>query len=95
MHVSVPRYNRWLNRKTGCSMDTPERPEPGTDPTFKLFVTMFKDEVKVFRDVSGRSLHKRGYRGRIHRAALNEAAAAGILMLAGWPAIAERGARCY
>ena len=79
-----------------CRTEKPPRVEPGTgDPTFKLFVTMFKDEVKVFRDVSGTSLHKRGYRGRIHKAALNEAAAAGILLLAGWPAIAERGARLH
>ena len=27
----------------------------------------------------------RGYRGPLHRAGLNEAAAAGILTLAGWP----------
>ena len=27
----------------------------------------------------------RGYRGPVHRAGLNEAAAAGILTLAGWP----------
>jgi 23S rRNA G2445 N2-methylase RlmL len=53
---------------------------------------MFKDEVKVYRDVSGASLHRRGYRGRIHKSALNEAAAAGILHLAGWPALAEQGA---
>jgi hypothetical protein len=57
-----------------------------------LFVTMFKDEVKVYRDVSGRSLHKRGYRGRIHKGSLNEAAAAGMLHVAGWPALAEAGA---
>ena len=82
-----------VDHSHACRTEKPPRVEPGTgDPTFKLFVTMFKDEVKVFRDVSGTSLHKRGYRGRIHKAALNEAAAAGILLLAGWPAIAERGA---
>lgn len=56
-------------------------------------MTMFQDEVKVYRDVSGTSLHRRGYRagGAIHKAALNEAAAAGVLYLAGWPEAAEQG----
>lgn len=35
--------------------------------------------------MSGASLHQRGYRAAMHRASLNEAAAAGILGLAGWP----------
>lgn len=52
---------------------------------------MFQDEVKVYRDVSGRSMHRRGYRGVVHRAALNESAAAGVLLMAGWPAIAAQG----
>lgn len=34
--------------------------------------------------MSGDSLHRRGYRAAMHRASLNEAAAAGILSLAGW-----------
>lgn len=41
--------------------------------------------VTLFRDMSGASLHRRGYRGAMHAAALNEAAAAGVLALAGWP----------
>lgn len=43
-----------------------------------------------YRDMSGESLHHRGYRAAMHRASLNEAAAAGILQLAGWPAVAEQ-----
>ena len=31
------------------------------------------------------SLHRRGYRSAMHRASLNEAAAAGLLRVAGWP----------
>ena len=38
----------------------------------------------LYRDLSGASLHRRGYRSVMHRASLNEAAAAGILRLAGW-----------
>jgi len=49
--------------------------------------------VTIFRDMSGASLHRRGYRGAMHAAALNEAAAAGVLSLAGWPALCrEEGA---
>ena len=42
-----------------------------------------------YRDMSGESLHHRGYRSAMHRASLNEAAAAGILLLSGWPAVAK------
>ena len=39
----------------------------------------------MYRDMSGESLHRRGYRdAAIHRAALNESAAAGVLSLAGY-----------
>ena len=34
---------------------------------------------------------RRGYREAMHRAPLNEAAAAGILTLAGWPALCKQG----
>lgn len=44
-----------------------------------------RDTVSIYRDVGGGSLHRRGYRrGPIHRAALNEAAAAAMLRVAGW-----------
>ena len=48
-----------------------------------------QDEILFYRDMSGESLHHRGYRSAMHRASLNEAAAAGILLLAGWPSAAE------
>ena len=41
-------------------------------------------DVTILLDVAGFSLHQRGYRTREHRAPLNEALAAGILMLSGW-----------
>jgi hypothetical protein len=49
-----------------------------------------QDEMLFYRDMSGESLHHRGYRTAMHRASLNEAAAAGILLLSGWPAVAEQ-----
>jgi 23S rRNA G2445 N2-methylase RlmL len=50
-----------------------------------LFLSLYRDEATLYRDMSGESLHRRGYRdAAIHRAALNESAAAGLLALAGW-----------
>jgi hypothetical protein len=61
----------------------------------RLFILCFhlhdlQDEMLFYRDMSGESLHHRGYRSAMHRASLNEAAAAGILLLAGWPAVAKQ-----
>lgn len=56
-----------------------------------LYVTAWQDYLTVYRDMSGQSLHRRGYRSVMHRASLNEAAAAGCLLLAGWPDAAMTG----
>ena len=56
-----------------------------------LFVSCFKDTFSVFRDMSGDSLHRRGYRDAMHKSPLNEAAAAGILLMAGWKDISGPG----
>ena len=56
-----------------------------------LYVTAWQDYLTVYRDMSGQSLHRRGYRSVMHRASLNEAAAAGCLLLAGWPEAAWAG----
>ena len=54
-------------------------------------MTLYKDRATLYRDTSGDSLHRRGYRANlsVHRAALNEAAAAGLLYIAGWPEALE------
>lgn len=44
----------------------------------------YQDRLAIYRDMSGASLHRRGYRQAMHRASLNEAAAGGILRMAGW-----------
>mgnify|MGYP000990443155 CR=1 FL=1 len=41
-------------------------------------------QVKIYIDSSGIPLFKRGYRTKIHKAALNEALAAGLVMLSNW-----------
>ena len=60
-----------------------------------LYVTAWQDYLTVYRDMSGESLHRRGYRTMMHRASLNEAAAAGCLLLAGWPEAANSGKLHY
>ncbi len=49
-------------------------------------------QVTVSIDLSGESLHRRGYRGAAGEAPLKENVAAGILLRAGWPQFADEGA---
>ena len=76
-----------------CRRPRPAPPEPGQAAEVPLYVTAWQDYLTVYRDMSGESLHRRGYRSVMHRASLNEAAAAGCLLLAGWPEAALSGQR--
>ena len=59
-----------------------------------MFLSLYRDEATLYRDMSGESLHRRGYRdAAIHRAALNESAAAGVLALAGWADACDKARR--
>jgi 23S rRNA (guanine2445-N2)-methyltransferase / 23S rRNA (guanine2069-N7)-methyltransferase len=49
-------------------------------------------ELSVSIDLSGESLHRRGYRGAAGEAPLKENVAAGVLLRAGWPELAQSGA---
>ena len=64
----------------------PVKPKSYADADIPLIIHIYDDMMYVYRDLSGQSLHKRGYRGteKVHRAQLNECAAAGILIMAGW-----------
>lgn len=53
------------------------------------------DRVQVAIDLGNGSLHKRGYRQQVGEAPLKETVAAGILLRAGWPAIAEQGGALF
>lgn len=55
-----------------------------TDPDLYLNVHIAGDIVTLSLDSSGESLHKRGYRVANTQAPINEALAAGMLLLAGW-----------
>ncbi len=54
------------------------------NPDLPINVHVSDLDVTILLDVSGFSLHQRGYRTSEHKAPLNEALAAGILMLSGW-----------
>ena len=61
------------------------RPNVDVDnPDLPLFVYVHRDQAIFYRDMSGVTLHKRGYRDVMHKSSLNESIAAGILILADW-----------
>ncbi|MBL1274549.1 MAG: bifunctional 23S rRNA (guanine(2069)-N(7))-methyltransferase RlmK/23S rRNA (guanine(2445)-N(2))-methyltransferase RlmL [Ectothiorhodospiraceae bacterium] len=72
--------------------DTGERPSVDRDcPDVRINVFLYKDQATVNIDLSGDSLHRRGYRLGGGGAPLKENLAAGILMRANWPTIAQAG----
>jgi putative N6-adenine-specific DNA methylase len=54
------------------------------DPDVTLFVHLARDRATVYVDVSGGSLHRRGWRARAGEAPLKESLAAAMLRLSGW-----------
>jgi putative N6-adenine-specific DNA methylase len=53
-------------------------------PLVGLNLHIYKDEAVLSLESSGESLHKRGYRPILTRAPLNEALAAGLVLMTGW-----------
>ncbi|MDH3514954.1 MAG: bifunctional 23S rRNA (guanine(2069)-N(7))-methyltransferase RlmK/23S rRNA (guanine(2445)-N(2))-methyltransferase RlmL, partial [Gammaproteobacteria bacterium] len=58
-------------------------------PDIRVNVYLLRDQATVSLDLSGESLHRRGYRTQTVQAPLKENLAAAILLRAGWPAIAK------
>ena len=64
---------------------TGKRPNVNTEnPGLRVNLHVGNDHVTISLDSSGESLHKRGYRVANTEAPINEALAAGMLLLAGW-----------
>ncbi len=61
------------------------------DPDLLVNVRLSKNKAIVSIDLSGDSLHRRGYRVKQGSAPMKENLAAGILIRAGWPEIAAQG----
>ena len=55
-----------------------------TEPDLYINVHIAAEQVTISLDSSGESLHKRGYRVATTEAPINEALAAGMLLIAGW-----------
>jgi 23S rRNA (guanine2445-N2)-methyltransferase / 23S rRNA (guanine2069-N7)-methyltransferase len=60
-------------------------------PDVRVNVFVLNNEAKVSLDLSGESLHRRGYRTEGASAPLKENLAAAVLIKAGWPTVAEAG----
>jgi 23S rRNA (guanine2445-N2)-methyltransferase / 23S rRNA (guanine2069-N7)-methyltransferase len=68
------------------------RPDVNTDePDVRIHVHLDRETAGLSLDLSGESLHRRGYRGGTGEAPLKENLACAILLRAGWPEIAAKG----
>jgi 23S rRNA (guanine2445-N2)-methyltransferase / 23S rRNA (guanine2069-N7)-methyltransferase len=77
-----------MREATGSRPDVaPER------PGVRVHAHANGDDVTVSLDLSGESLHRRGYRGAAGEAPLKENVAAGMLMRSGWGEMAASGAQ--
>lgn len=61
------------------------------NPDLRVNVHLRRDEITVALDLSGTSLHQRGYRLQQGAAPLKENLAAAILLRANWPELAKQG----
>lgn len=68
-----------LRARTGRRPDVDKE-----DPHLLVRVSVIRDRARIYRDLSGESLHKRGYRPVQVKSPLNEALAAGLVLLTGW-----------
>lgn len=61
------------------------RPSVNKDqPNIRISAHLYRDKLTLGLDLSGESMHRRGYRQQTGLAPLKENLAAGLLMLAGW-----------
>lgn len=75
-----------IRRKRG------DRPDVDTkQPDIRINVRLHRGKASVALDLSGQSLHRRGYRTAPGKAPLKENIAAALLMRAGWPEACEQG----
>jgi 23S rRNA G2069 N7-methylase RlmK/C1962 C5-methylase RlmI/23S rRNA G2445 N2-methylase RlmL len=77
-----------MREATGTRPDVaPER------PSVRVHAHANGNNITVSLDLSGESLHRRGYRGEAGEAPLKENVAAGMLMRSGWAEMAASGAQ--
>jgi 23S rRNA (guanine2445-N2)-methyltransferase / 23S rRNA (guanine2069-N7)-methyltransferase len=61
-------------------------------PSIRVHAHAHGTNFTISLDLSGESLHRRGYRGAAGEAPLKENVAAGVLVRSGWPELAKQGA---
>lgn len=72
---------------------TGSRPDIALErPDVRVHAHAHGTQLTVALDLAGESLHRRGYRGAAGEAPLKENVAAGLLLRAGWQALAAQGA---
>ncbi len=75
-----------LRAATGVRPDVdPQR------PSVRIHAHAAGTTVSLYLDMAGEGLHRRGYRTQAGEAPLRENVAAGVLLRAGWPAMAAQG----
>ncbi len=73
-----------------------ERPSiERNQPDIRINLHLYRDEATISLDLSGDSLHRRGYRAETMIAPLKENLAATILLRAGWPKIVAQGGALF
>lgn len=71
---------------------TGDRPNVERDtPDLRINVYLFRNKARIAIDLSGSSLHRRGYREQAGPAPVKENLAASLLLACDWPARAKRG----
>lgn len=62
------------------------------EPDLRLYAHLHRGRLTLGIDLSGESLHRRGYRRDVGHAPLKENLAAALLIRSGWPELAKQGA---
>ncbi|MBF0218627.1 MAG: bifunctional 23S rRNA (guanine(2069)-N(7))-methyltransferase RlmK/23S rRNA (guanine(2445)-N(2))-methyltransferase RlmL [Gammaproteobacteria bacterium] len=82
----VDRYRKKFNQRPDIDSENPD---------LRLHLLLHADRVQISVDLSGGSLHRRGYRQQGGAAPLKENLAAALLALAHWPEISREGGALY
>src|SRR5437660_2616693 len=87
-HITHSHYAALKTKDSICDQfvaRTGSRPSVDVEePMVGLNLHIYRDQAVLSLDSSGESLHKRGYRSKLLKAPLNEALAAGLVLLSGW-----------
>lgn len=78
----VDQFRENVGRRPNVDRDTPD---------VRINVYLFRNQARIAVDLSGSSLHRRGYRGPAGLAPLKENLAAAVLVASGWQDAMEQG----